>query len=117
MCSRYNSEVFEPKLTGPSFSPVPRDQLPWVQGPMTMTLAAPGLVCSMVWYVCRALQILGVVPAADGQHGRLDGLEVLPDGPRLPEVVVVGVVELMFQNGLAPFRYFVFELASGPMRR
>ena len=53
----------------------------------------------------QALRIFGVVPAAHQHHGGLDVLQVFPDGARLPDFVVSGVVDVQ-----VPERLLVLEV-------
>ena len=46
-----------------------------------------------------ALEVLGVEPAADGLHGGADSLEVGPEGPLLPELVIIRVLEPVEEIG------------------
>ena len=69
-----------------------RAQPPWTHGPITSVLSRLRLCClDRLVRLERAEQVLGVEPAADGQHRRLDVLQVRPQVARLPEVVVVAV--------------------------
>src|SRR5438552_3760955 len=55
----------------------------------------------------RAVEVLGVVPSADGHHGRGHVLEVWQKITRLPEFVVVGML-----HHLVPEANFAVEIAS-----
>ena len=67
---------------------------------MTRMFVVPGLLASTFLYVFeRAEQVLGVEPAADGHHRRLDVLEVRADVAGLPEVVVGAVLHHLVPEG------------------
>ena len=54
----------------------------------------------------RAEQVLGVEPAADGQHGRPDVLQMRPQVARLPELVVGAVPHHLVPERDLPLEVF-----------
>ncbi len=65
----------------------------------------------------RAEQVLGVEPAADGHHRRLDVLEVRAEVARLPELVVGAVLHHLVPERDLALEVLRLRLASGPISR
>ena len=61
-----------------------------------------------------AVEVLGIVPTADGHHGGADVLEVSPEGAGLPEFVVVRVGHLLLPEGVLPLEISGVGVGQGP---
>ena len=83
---------------------------PWAHDELYIAVRAFGI--GRLVGVQRSPEIFGIEPAADGEHGGLDVLEVLGSGAGLPERVVVGML-----NDVLPPGDFVVIVAGIDVRR
>ena len=65
----------------------------------------------------QALRVFRVVPAAHQHHGGFDVLQIFPDGARLPDIVISGVLDVQVPERLLVLEVFLVGVGERAQSR